>query len=267
MKNPLLRFAPRSEAVVFTLILLAFSAHEVEAQMPASDLPPLHAGIDSPGAVIVEQPENPVFFVEGKVDWLLLEIAEPRTAWEYTQRGIFMQDEMDDVDAALADYLHAEDLLEEIAERLDDPTLPERLLILHFRLGSIYLGRGSYQEAIHEFEILLAEDPELSGVNRHIGEAHIGLGEFEQAFASFQQELHLNPLNQKTLYEVAMFLLEPEVQLEGVDQEAVAREHLQTYLQEAAFHCDTYPYKILKVDKLARELGGAGGSAALQNCL
>ena len=64
-----------------------------------------------------------------------------------------------------------------------------------------------------------------------------------------------------------MFLLEPEVQLEGVDQETVAREHLQTYLQEAAFHCDTYPYKILKVDKLARELGGAGGSAALQNCL
>ena len=260
-------FALRPAAAVFALSFLAFFSEEVQAQMPASELPPLHAGIDSPGAVIVEQPENPVFFFEGKVDWLLLEIAEPRTAWEYTQRGMFLQDEMEDVDAALADYLQAEELLEEIAERLNDPTLPERLLILHFRLGNIYLERGSYQEAIHEFEILLEEDPELSGVNRHIGEAHVGLGEFEQAFEFFEEELRQNPLNQKTLYEVGLFLLEPEVQLEGVDQEALAREHLQTYLQEAAFHCDTYPYKILKIDKLVHELGGEGGSAALQNCL
>ena len=267
MKRGIRIFSFLPATLVYTFILLTFSAHEVEAQMPASELPPLHAGIDSPGAVIVEQPENPVFFVEGKVDWLLLEISEPRTAWEYTQRGMFMQDEMDDVNAAMEDYLHAEELLEEIAERLDDPTLPERLLILHFRLGSIYLNRGSYRDAIHEFELLLEEDPEISGANRHIAEAHVGLGEFGQAYAFFQQELHTSPLSQKTLYEVAMFLLEPEVQLEGVDQEVVAREYLQTYLQEAAFHCDTYPYKILKVDKMARELGGAGGSAALENCL
>ena len=235
--------------------------------MPFSELPPLHAGIDSAGAVIKEQVENPVFFFEGKVDWLLLEIDEPRTAWEYTQRGMFMQDEMDNVEAALADYLHAEELLEEIAERLNDPTLPERLLILHFRLGNIYLHQGDYQDAIHEFEILLHEDPEISGANRHIAESYFGLGDFEQAFEHFEEELHINPLSQKTLYEFGLFLLEPDVQLEGVDQEALAREHLQTYLQEAAFHCDTYPHKILKIDKLARELGGEGGAAALQNCL
>lgn len=267
MRNRILIVALRPAALVIALVFLAFPAREVQAQMPASELPPLHAGIDSPGAVIKEQPENPVFFFEGKVDWLLLEIAEPRTAWEYTQRGIFLQDDMEDVEAALEDYLQAEELLEEIAERLNDPTLPERLLILHFRLGSIYLERGSYQEAIHEFEILLGEDPELSGVNRHIAEARRGLGELANAYAAYQEELRNNPLNQKTLYELALFLLEPEVRLEGVDQEALAREHLLTYLQEAAFHCDTYPYKILKADKLVRELGGEGDSAALQNCL
>jgi tetratricopeptide (TPR) repeat protein len=267
MKNRISIVALIPAARVFSLLVLAFFSGQVQAQMPASELPPLHAGIDSPGAVIGEQSENPVFFFEGKVDWLLLEIDEPRTAWEYTQRGMFMQDEMDDVEAAMADYLHAEKLLEEIAERLQDPTLPERLLILHFRLANIYLKQGNAEGAIHEFEILLQEDPELSGVHRHIAEAYTGRGEFEKAYQAYQEELHNNPLNQKTLYEFALFLIEPAVQLEGVDQAGLAREHLQTYLQEAAFHCDTYPYKILKADSLVRDLGGEGGAAALQNCL
>jgi tetratricopeptide (TPR) repeat protein len=266
MKDRILILAFLPAALGIALVFWVFSAQEVQAQMPASELPPLHAGIDSPGAVIEEQPENPVFFFEGKVDWLLLEIAEPRTAWEYTQRGMFLQDDVEDVDAALEDYLHAKELLAEIAERLNDPTLPDRLLILHFRMANIYLKRGNYREAIQEFEVLLEEDPELSGVNRHIAEAYDGLREFENAYKAYQEELKLNPLNQKTLFEFALFLLEPEVRLEGVVQETVAREHLEIYLQEAAYHCDTYPYKILKADKLVRDLGGTGGSAALQNC-
>jgi len=265
MQIRILMLALTLAGLVLAIFLLEFPS-QVDAQKPASNLPPLHAGVDSPGAIPEEQPENPLFFFEGKVDWPLLDLSEPRTAWEYTQRGMFLQDDVGDVDGALQDYQRAEEMLEEIAARLNDPTLPERLLILHFRLGNIYLERGKYEDAIQEFEVLLEEDPELEGVHRHIAEAYIGLGEFEKAFEAFQEELSISPRSQKTNFEFALLVLRPDVQLQGVDQEALAREHLEIYLEEAARHCDTYPHKILRADKLVRELGGEGGTAALQNC-
>ena len=60
MKRGIRIFPFLPAALGIALFWLAFSAQEVEAQMPASELPPLHAGIDSPGAVIGVQPENPV---------------------------------------------------------------------------------------------------------------------------------------------------------------------------------------------------------------
>lgn len=253
--------------------------------------PPLHAGIGSPGAVILEgqQHENPEFFAIVKTDWPTLGIAQPRTAWEFVQRGIYYQDDLENEEAGRLDYEHALELLEHLAEELDDPSLPERFTHIHFRLGPIYLHRGEYERAIEHFEVLLHEDPELEGINREIAIAFVGLGEeaehegdhakaeeyFHEAYEHFEAELEngcftrLGQLhcNQLTTFEYAEFLLEPEVEIEGVDQHARARELLENYLMRAVEHCDTYPLRIIEADHLVKELGGEGNALALRNCI
>src|SRR5579871_3825652 len=46
---------------------------------------------------------NPFYF-EGRVDWDLLQIAQPSNAWEFAQRGIHYQDDLGDPQKAIADY-------------------------------------------------------------------------------------------------------------------------------------------------------------------
>ena len=245
---------------------------------------PLNAGIGSPGAIVDEAQqatENPAFFALVKTDWPLLGIAEPRTAWEYVQRGMYRQDDLEDEESAIEDYLHAEELLEEIAERTGDESLPERMLLIHLRLGPIYLHRGEWEDAIRHFEFVLEENPESAGIQREIALAHHGMGKdqfqegllseaqesFRKAFESFEAELEVSPANQLTLYDFGEFLLDPEVRLDGIDQPARARTLFQSYLERAEKHCDTYPIRILKVDKKARNLGGAGSDLAIENCV
>src|ERR1700738_5146680 len=49
---------------------------------------------------------NPFYF-EGRVDWDLLKITQPANAWEFTQRGIHKQDDLEDPVGAIADYRQA----------------------------------------------------------------------------------------------------------------------------------------------------------------
>ena len=46
---------------------------------------------------------NPFYF-EGKIDWNLLGITTPQNAWDYLQRGMHFQDDMDDIPDAISDY-------------------------------------------------------------------------------------------------------------------------------------------------------------------
>lgn len=46
---------------------------------------------------------NPFYF-EGRVDWNLLKITNPQTPWEYTQRAIHYQDDLQDIPDAISDY-------------------------------------------------------------------------------------------------------------------------------------------------------------------
>ncbi len=267
--------------------------------------PPLHAGIGSPGSVILEgeQHENPPFFAIVRSDWLTLGIEEPRTAWEFVQRGIHFQDDLEDEEAARLDYEHALELLEHIAEETGDITLPERLLQAHFRLGPIYLHRHEYELAIEHFEVILAENPEAEGPNLEIALAFEGLAEealhegdlvhaqeyFQEAWGHFVLEENNAPNSQLLLYDIGEFLLLPEVpdlfevvQVDPthvelvrdengdpvlLDKEARALDALQRYLARAVEHCDTYPFRILEADKKARELGGPGNALALRNCV
>lgn len=268
-------------ALLLTLagVVLFVRSKPSEATNPFRAYPPLHAGIGSPGSIIDSQIENPVFFANVKTDWPLLGIPQPRTAWEYVQRGMYRQDDLHDEEAGRLDYEHALELLEHLAEVHHDPTLPERLLLIHFRLGPIYLHRGEYERAIRHFEILLHEDPELEGINREIALAYEGIahealehGEdggpaIRSAYEHFLEELEVAPNNQLTLFEFAHFLLDPEVHLDGVDQPALARQMLERYLARAVEHCDTYPLRIVDANLLLEELGAAPNEEAQRNCV
>ena len=50
---------------------------------------------------------NPFYF-EGRVDWNLLKIDQPKDAWEFAQRGIHKQDDLEDIPGAIADYRKAQ---------------------------------------------------------------------------------------------------------------------------------------------------------------
>ena len=49
---------------------------------------------------------NPFYF-EGRVDWDLLKIDQPSNAWEFAQRGIHKQDDLEDFAGAIDDYRKA----------------------------------------------------------------------------------------------------------------------------------------------------------------
>ena len=149
---------------------------------------------------------------------------------------MYRQDDLEDEESAIEDYLYAEELLEEIAERTGDESLPERMLLIHLRLGPIYLHRGEWEDAIRHFEFVLEENPESAGIQREIALAHHGMGNdqfqegllseaqesFRKAFESFEAELEVSPANQLTLYDFGEFLLDPEVRLDGIDQSSVS---------------------------------------------
>src|SRR5437867_9867567 len=59
----------------------------------------------SPGAATnPNYPKRNPFFFEGKVTWELLGITVPQNEWEYVQRAIHYQDDLEDMPSAIADY-------------------------------------------------------------------------------------------------------------------------------------------------------------------
>jgi tetratricopeptide (TPR) repeat protein len=213
--------------------------------------PPLYAGIDSPGALLAPQNPNPRHFFEFRVDWPLLNISEPRTAWEYTQRGIYFQDEVGDMEAAMADYMRADELERERSCGPGLELVPGRacLQILRARLANIYLQRGEYDKAIEEIDFILEENPLAPGLHFELAEAYLGKGNIEKAIEEFEKELQNQPCHQATHFELGELLLE-----EGRINEG--RAHLTEYLRQTLLHCDPFPYQILKARKLLTEHGG-----------
>src|SRR5579863_5406587 len=49
-------------------------------------------------------PQPNPFYFEGRIDWNLLNITNPANAWEFAQRGIHKQDDLQDIPGAVADY-------------------------------------------------------------------------------------------------------------------------------------------------------------------
>jgi len=222
------------------------------AQLPVEynvDYEPLYRGLDSQGGQPAVQSPNPVFFFEAKVNWPALKIDQPRTAWEYAQRGMYRQDALGDVAGAKADY--------EESERLN-----RRILIVQARLGVMALQEGRADDAIRHLDHVVEEAPFHEGVHLKLAEAYEQKGDPVKAEEAYKKELALVPNSQVTHFALAelfypLALAGTCAQTFDADkdcrQEAITA--LDHYLRQARWHSDTQPIRILKARGLCRQLG------------
>jgi tetratricopeptide (TPR) repeat protein len=216
---------------------------------------------------------NPFFF-EGKVDWNLLNITQPATAWDYLQRGMHYQDDMNDIPDATTDYqtaLSMNSLQNQTcqivtAANLVNGNIPTSLtpapcmFTVRLRLG--YLQQSTNpSSAIELFQEVLQIDPQRLGVNTLIAETYVleaqnstdpttQAQDYASAITSYQAELALSPVtpqftaltadtanNSKVHWELAQVY-------EATGQNSQAQSELQLYLQATQWHSDDYPWRI-----------------------
>jgi tetratricopeptide (TPR) repeat protein len=212
---------------------------------------------------------NPFYF-EGRVDWNLLKITNPANTWEFVQRGIHYQDDLEDTASAIADFQQAISMnslsngtCQIITAAVpNSPNLNPAPCMFTPRLRLAHLVKATTPlVAIELFQEVLKIDPLRLGVNEYIGEVYMSMAStaadtasknafLNQAIAAFQAELTLSPVTPATIAltgdkanneHVHWSLAEVYSQLG--DQASQAAE-LQAYLDASQWHSDTYAWRI-----------------------
>lgn len=212
---------------------------------------------------------NPFYF-EGKVTWEKLGISTPANSWEFVQRGIHRQDDLEDIDGAKADYAKALEtnslqngtcqIVKSVPAndfgKLDPAPC---MFTVRLRLGYL-LRKDNPEEAIRLFQEVLQIDPLRLEVNQLIGETWMLQGEYEKAVAAFQAELALSPV---TAQSIALtgdeannahthWALADAYEKLGRNDDAA--NELQDYLKATKWHSDIYPWRIALASKRIERL-------------
>ena len=232
-------------------------------------------------------PKRNPFYFEGRITWELLGIDVPRDTWEYVQRGIHKQDDLEDTVGAIADYKQAialsnvaSNTCQLVTTKNSPPAIsagafaaltpPPCMFTPRLRLANLLLESDPNQ-AIDLFQQVLDIDPMRLGVNQKIGEAYVILaGEakdasertasYQKAVGSYQAELALTPINALTTKLTGDEAANPHVHwalaevYEKLGQNADAVSSLQNYLKATKWHSDTYPWRITLAQKRIAEL-------------
>jgi tetratricopeptide (TPR) repeat protein len=212
---------------------------------------------------------NPFYF-EGRIDWDLLKITQPSNAWEYAQRGIYKQDDLEDIVGAIADYRTSVSMnnlangtcqliiatATGFGQKVDPPPC---MFTVRLRLGNL-LKEESPAEALALFKEVLNIDPLRLGVNSLIGETYTKMADgidplakdetLKQAVAAFQAELALSPVTTLTksltgdeANNAHVHWALADVFQELGDNNAAAGE-IVSYLKATKWHSDTYAWRI-----------------------
>ena len=227
---------------------------------------------------------NPFYF-EGKIDWNLLGISQPENAWDYLQRGMHRQDDLEDIPGAISDYrtsLSMNSLQNQTcqivtAATLVNGTVPAQLtpapcmFTVRLRLGYL-LRETDPSTSIGLYREVLQIDPQRLGVNALIAETYVIEAKetndqqakqqaYANAVAAYKAELDLSPVtpqsialtgdqanNSKVHWELA------EV-YEAMGQNSLAVSELQSYLLATQWHSDVYPWRIALAERLIQTLG------------
>jgi len=213
---------------------------------------------------------NPFYF-EGRIDWDLLKIDQPSNAWEYAQRGIHKQDDLEDFAGAVADYrksISMNSLADGSCQIITSaPTgfgqninPPPCMFTVRLRLGNL-LKRDDPQSAIALFQEVLKIDPLRLGVNAFIGESYSNLAasateddsrtqSLQNAAAAYRAELALSPVTAQSIKLTGDEANNAHVHwaLAGVSEKlgqySDAASELDLYLKATRWHSDTYPWRI-----------------------
>ena len=226
-------------------------------------------------------PRNPFYF-EGKIDYELLGIDEPADAWEFMQRGIHKQDDLEDYEAAIQDYRRALDLnslANDTCQLVDQRTAnfgeldpPPCIFTLRLRLGYLLI-HDDPEESIRLFKEVLEIDPLRLEVNFLIAEAYEIAAEqaateaekeelYEKAIEAAQAELALTPpvndpsLSPDEANNAHTHWLLAEV-YEKQERYAEAIGAFQDYLKATRWHSDVLPWRIPLAEKKIEELAQA----------
>jgi len=212
---------------------------------------------------------NPFYF-EGRIDWDLLKIDQPSNAWEFAQRGIHRQDDLEDFQGAIDDYRKAVSMNSladgscqlvtaapvGFGQKVDPPPC---MFTARLRLGNL-LKRSNPAEALALFQEVLTIDPLRLSVNGFIAETYAlmaGTADaseknqlLQNAVAAYQAELALSPVtplsikltgdeanNAHVHWELASLF-------EKLGQFDDAKSELELYLKATKWHSDTYPWRI-----------------------
>ena len=221
-------------------------------------------------------PRNPFYF-EGRVDWNLLKIDQPSNAWEFEQRGMHKQDDLEDNTGAIADYRRAIAL-----NNLDDGscqlvitaaqanmgaqlTPPPCMFTVRLRLA-VLLREQEPDYAIARYKEVLAIDPLRLGVHASIAEVYVHEAEtalnagdapglYAQAIGEFKKELDLSPVTSLQIQLTGDEANNAHVHwalaeiYEKLSQPADEMKELDLYLKATKYHSDTYPWRIKLAQK------------------
>ncbi len=223
---------------------------------------------------------NPFYF-EGRVDWNLLKVETPTNAWEFAQRGIYRQEDLRDIEGAIADYrqsISLNNLANETCQLITSvPTDPNEFANLNpppcmftVRLRLAYLiHKESPLESIALYREVLDIDPLRLGVNALIGETYEEMAghaatpeeehaDLEHAVEAFKAELALAPVTPLSVRVTGDEANNPNIHwelahvYEELGQRADAAKEYDLYLKATKWHSDTYPWRIeLAKKKLA----------------
>ena len=212
---------------------------------------------------------NPFYF-EGRVDWNLLKITTPSNTWEFVQRGIHNQDDLQDKQAAIADYQTAISMnsvsngtcqIFTTVPAVSPTVTPAPCMFTpRLRLGNL-LMQTKPDDAIDLFRQVLAIDALRLGVNGFIAEAYEVKASaatdetskeafLSSAVAAYKAELALSPVTATTIAltadkannaHVHWALSEIYAELGDLGEQA---SELQAYLDATQWHSDTYPWRI-----------------------
>lgn len=213
---------------------------------------------------------NPFYF-EGKITWEKLGITTPANAWEYVQRGIHLQDDLEDFEGAKADYARAL-----ASNSLDNGTCqilkavpatdfgklnpPPCMFTVRLRLGYLLMKQNP-AEAIRLFQEVLKIDALHLHVNHLIGETWVLEAEqasddvdrqsaYSTAIAAFRAELALSPITAQTIALTGDEANNAHTHgaladiYEKLGQDRDAAAELDEYLKATKWHSDTYPWRI-----------------------
>ena len=270
--------------LLLSSILLASSA------MLAQNPPPYQPGVTFQSTNPNYPVRNPFYF-EGRIDWDLLKIDQPSNAWEFAQRGIHKQDDLEDFQAAIDDYRKSI-ALNSLANgtcqlitstpagfgQKTDP--PPCMFTVRLRLANL-LKQTNPSEAISLFREVLQIDPLRLGVNASIAETYASVAEtasddaaraglWQSAVAAYQDELKLSPVNPLSIKLTGDEANNAHVHwalagiFEKIGQPDDAARELDLYLKATKWHSDTYPWRIDLARKRLAKLQQASKSTPSQ---